>query len=106
MRITVKHQLTLSKQEECWGFVADTARDSSSEGKHRPELDSGVSSNTERNRFQSTTCGAEEHSQLQGRIAGTIRKERKEQSLTARHKCAPQDRDVDDSHRSREASER
>ena len=33
VRITVKHQLTLSEQEECWGFVVDTPRDSSSEGK-------------------------------------------------------------------------
>ena len=41
------------------GFVADTVRDSSSEGKHRSELDSGVFSNTGRNRFQSTTCSAE-----------------------------------------------
>ena len=75
VRITVKHQLALSEQEECWGFVADTARDSSSEGKHRSELDSGVFSNSERNRFQSTTCSAEEHTQLQGRIARTIRKD-------------------------------
>ena len=30
------------------GFVVDTARDSSSEGKHRSELDSGVFSNTEK----------------------------------------------------------
>ena len=30
------------------GFVAGTARDSSSEGKHRSELGSGVFSNTER----------------------------------------------------------
>ena len=52
------------------------------------KLDSGVFSNTERNRFQSTTCSAEEHTQLQGRIARTIRKERKEHGLTARHKCA------------------
>ena len=54
------------------GFVADTARDSSSEGKHRSELDSGVFSNTERNRVQSTTCSAEEPTQLQGRIATEI----------------------------------
>ena len=51
MRITVKHQLTLSEQEECWEFLADTARDSSSEGKHRSELDLQKFSNTERNRF-------------------------------------------------------
>ena len=88
------------------GFVADTARDSSSEGKHRSELDSGVFSNTVRNRVQSTTCSAEEHTQLQGRIARTIRKERKEHSQTARHKCALQGIDGDDSHRSREACER
>ena len=88
------------------GFVVDTARVSSSEGKHRSGLDSGVFSNTGRNRFQSTTCSAEEHTQLQGRIARTIRKERKEHSLTARHKCALQGRDGDDSHRSREAGER
>ena len=56
------------------GFVVVTARDSSSEGKHRSELDSGVFSNTESNRFQSTTCSAV-HTQLQGRIARTIRKE-------------------------------
>ena len=37
------------------GFVADTARDSSSGGKDRSELDSGVFSNTERNLFQSAT---------------------------------------------------
>ena len=37
------------------GFVVDTARDSSSGGKHRSELDSGVFSNTERNRFQPAT---------------------------------------------------
>ena len=43
------------------GFVVDTARDSSSEGKHRSGLDSGVFSNTERNRIQLTTCSAEEH---------------------------------------------
>ena len=73
--ITVKHQLTFFEQEECWGFVADTARDSSSEGKHRSELDSGVFSNTERNLIQATTCSAEEHTQRQGRIAKTIRKE-------------------------------
>ena len=30
------------------GFVVDTARVSSSEGKHRSEFDSGVFSNTER----------------------------------------------------------
>ena len=106
MGITVKHQVTLSEQEECWGFVVDTARDSSSEGKQRSELDSGVFSNSERNRFQSTTCSAEEHTQLQGRIARTIRKEREEHSLTARHKCALQGRDGDDSHRSREAGVR
>ena len=106
VRITVKHQLTLPEEEECWGFVVDTARDSSSEGKHRSELDSGVFSNTARNRFQSTTCIAEEHTQLQGRIARTIRKERKEHSLTERHKCALQGRGGDDSHRSREAGER
>ena len=35
MRNTVKHQVTLSEWEECWGFVADTARDSTSEGKHQ-----------------------------------------------------------------------
>ena len=105
VRITVKHQLTHSEQEECWGFVVDTARDTSREGKHRSELDSGVCSNTERNRFQSTTCSAEEHTQLQGRIARTIRKEQKEYSLTARHKCALQGRDGDDSHRSREGGE-
>ena len=34
------------------GFVVDTARDSSSEGKHRSGLDSGVFSNTERNLSQ------------------------------------------------------
>ena len=81
VRITVKHQLTLSEWEECWlkGFVADTARDSSSEGKHRSELDLRVFSNSVRNRFQSTTCSAEEHTQLQGRIARTIRKESKAQ---------------------------
>ena len=56
-------------------FVADTARDSSSEGKHRSELDSGVFSNSLRNRIQSTTCRAEEHTQLDGRIAMTTRKE-------------------------------
>ena len=106
VRITVKLQSTPSEQEECWGFVVVTARDSSSEGKHRSELDSGVFSNTESNRFQSTMCGAEEHTQPQGRIARTIRKERKEHGLIARHKCALQGRDGDDSHRSREAGER
>ena len=50
--------VTLSEQEEC--FV-DTALDSSSEEMHRSELDSGVFSKTERNRSQSTTCSAEEH---------------------------------------------
>ena len=75
VRITMKFQLTLSEQEECWGFVMDTARDSSSEGKHRSELDSGVFSNTERNRIRSTMCSEEEHTQRQGRIARTNRKE-------------------------------
>ena len=88
------------------GFVVDTARDSSSEGKHRSELDSGVFSDRESNRFQSTTCCAEERTQLQGMIARTIRKECKEHSLTARHKYALQGRDGEDTHRSREAGER
>ena len=78
------------------GFVVDTARDSSSEGKHRSGLDPGVFINTESKRFQSTTCIAEEHTQLQGRIARTIRKECKEHSLTARHKNALQGRDDED----------
>ena len=46
-----------------------------------------------------------EHTQLQGRIARTIRKGRKKHSLTARHKCALQGRDGDDNHRSRDAGE-
>ena len=102
MRVTVTD--TLSVQEECCGFVVVTRRDSSSEGKHRSELDSGVFSNSKS--FQSTTCSAEEHTQLQGRIAKTIRKERKEHSLTARHMYALQGRDGEDSRRSREAGER
>ena len=73
-------------------FVADTARDSSSEGKHRSELDSGVFSNSLRNRFQLKksipSCREGSH------------------SLTARHKCALQGRDGEDSHRSREAGVR
>ena len=47
MRSTVKQQVTLSALDACWGFGADTALDSSSGGKHRSEVDSGVFSNTE-----------------------------------------------------------
>ena len=76
---TVRRQVTHSEWEECWqkGFVDDAARGSRSEGKHRSEFDPGVFSNTVRNCFQSTTFSAEEHTQLQGRIARTIRKEQK-----------------------------
>ena len=63
MRITVKHQLTLSEQEECLGFVVDTARDSTSEGKHRSELDSGSATQRE-TVFSQKTCSAEDHTQL------------------------------------------
>ena len=40
VRITVKHQMTLSAQEECWkkGLIVDTARDNSSEGKHKSSI--------------------------------------------------------------------
>ena len=64
---------TLPEKEECWGFVVGTARDSSSEGKHRSERLRSVQQHRERSRFQSTMCDAEEHTQLQGRIARTIR---------------------------------
>ena len=75
--ITVKHQLTLCKRS--FGFVADTARESSSEGKHRSVFDSGVFSNSVGKRFQSTTCSAEEHTQLQDGSPG--RSEKNEKSI-------------------------
>ena len=48
-----------------------------------------------------STCSEAEHTQLQGRIARTIRKRMKRASRN----CALQSRDGDDSHRSREAGE-
>ena len=86
--------------------------------KHRLEIYSRVFSNTERGtaisqqrvalkiaRTVRKECKGAYPTAGKDRQRTTIRKERKEQSLTARHKCALQGTDGDDSHRSKKDGE-
>ena len=81
MSITVKHQLTLSEQEECWGSsrtLRVTAAVKESTGRSSTQECSATQRETvfsQQHPNVGRIASAEEHTQRQGRIARTIRKE-------------------------------